>query len=740
MQNKNLLIFFLVSFLFVVAWSTLVNRIWPPPLRQPKDEAPATPLRVDPRVWIALQATTQNLANAAPGVSGIGPACQLAGEVALADWGVHEQQLLAKKRAEPPKPKQPIQEAKAAKVEHREAALGDGDENSAFNLKVLLTSKGAAVEGVTLNKFAQANRLGRPAEPPQRLHLVPENSLDPSNILYHYAPPVDGDPAHPVDTLGEQEWKLQSLKNGPNDDVHEAVFTARLPTEGVTLTKTYTLERGTYHLGLTLRMEHDKASPKPVSFRYQLTGGHGLPIEGEWYTTIFRNALVGTDVKHKVWRDLQDSRTIGFRAGGEDRRRGEDSFIRYAAVATQYFASAVVVDDKQEQGIKQSFLAWVRPTLEGVPNPLKPFLDDITVRLVSEPIELAPGVPVVHKYLLYNGPVKVRLLGHLEGEKAVNEQLVDRYETKLGLGTMTDVGNFGIWTNLLIACTNLMHGFLWYLHKYVMPWSYGLCIVLLTVMVRGTMFPVSRKQALASAKMQAKMAEIAPEVKKLEERYKGDKLELQKAKQELYVRRGINPLAMMGSCWMVFAQMPIFLGLYYALQESIHFRLAPFLWIKNLAAPDMLIWWGESIPIISRPEDQGGFLYLGPYFNLLPIIAVTLMIIQQKMLTPPPTDEQQEMQQKMMKYMMVFFGLMFYKVAAGLCMYFIASSLWGVAERKLLPKRQLAGVPAAAPAGGKGSGGRPARLKPRDPKSNGNGTVNKVKGWWQDVLRAAQKK
>jgi hypothetical protein len=75
-------------------------------------------------------------------------------------------------------------------------------------------------------------------------------------------------------------------------------------------------------------------------------------------------------------------------------------------------------------------------------------------------------------------------------------------------------------------------------------------------------------------------------------------------------------------------------------------------------------------------------------------------------MTPPAADEQQEMQQKMMTYMMIFFGLMFYKVAAGLCIYFIASSLWGFAERKLLPKAKLAGVggpdvavgPGAAPA------------------------------------------
>src|SRR5438132_12759908 len=106
----------------------------------------------------------------------------------------------------------------------------------------------------------------------------------------------------------------------------------------------------------------------------------------------------------------------------------------------------------------------------------------------------------------------------------------------------------------------------------------------------------------------------------------------------------------------------------------------------------MLFWWSESIPWISRPEDHGGMLYLGPYFNLLPVIAVGFMIYQQSKLTPPPADEQQAMQQKMMKYMMIFFGLMFYKVAAGLCIYFIASSIWGLTERKLLPKRKKDGV------------------------------------------------
>jgi YidC/Oxa1 family membrane protein insertase len=91
-----------------------------------------------------------------------------------------------------------------------------------------------------------------------------------------------------------------------------------------------------------------------------------------------------------------------------------------------------------------------------------------------------------------------------------------------------------------------------------------------------------------------------------------------------------------------------------------------------------------------------GLFSLGPYLNLLPLLSVVLIIMQQKMFMPPPADEQAAMQQKIMQYMMVFMGVMFYKVASGLCIYFIVQSLWGFVERKFLPKM--------APIGGNGDG------------------------------------
>ena len=74
---------------------------------------------------------------------------------------------------------------------------------------------------------------------------------------------------------------------------------------------------------------------------------------------------------------------------------------------------------------------------------------------------------------------------------------------------------------------------------------------------------------------------------------------------QLMMANGVNPFAAMGGCLLLIAQMPVMMGLYFCLQESVFFRLEPFLWVNNLAAPDMLIWWGEHIPTSVRPKTSG---------------------------------------------------------------------------------------------------------------------------------------
>jgi YidC/Oxa1 family membrane protein insertase len=751
-----------------------------------------------------------------------------------------------------------------------------GDDSS--KLKVVLDPWGAGVRSLTDNEFKQADELGKPDVDkdgkPKKLELIEakQNLLTPSYVLYHY--PLDDKKAdRPLDTLGRKNWRVVKPDPVvPGQSYERVVFETEV--RDVRITKTFTLGKDDYHVGLEVKIELVKEykGKRTEKFRYQIAGSHGVRMEGIWYASRHRDAMIlRVDRKRneRVERPIEELRRLSLRGGGDEVRVSQDGewFIRWGLVATQYFASGVVVSDEQMPDIGQHFIAQARPTIEaawlrgkihsiaddkrsfeldvtgegglfsGPPkkeihtivlgpnvelpegvgvgstvavnytldgyndcdqmraneilppsesNQLRTYFDDITVRLSTHEIPLELDKRVVHEYLLYNGPAKVRLLADSEG---VSQSLVTRYEETLRLDKITDYHSnswFGEvaetihWTQILVWFTNRMHDILWGIHRYLFGLPFGLCIILLTLLVRSAMFPLSRKQTMAAQRMQEKMAKLKPEIEKLKEKYKGDPQALKQAQTELMLKNGLmNPF---GSCWIMLLQMPIFMGLYFCLQESIHFRLAPFAWIENLAAPDMLLYWSQSIPLISSPANYSGswtsILYLGPFFNLLPIIAVAFMIVQQSMLMPPPTDEQAATQQKMMKYMTVFFGLMFYKVAAGLCIYFIVSSVWGFCERKLLPKKQAGGPDrpekprgrfaqwmldrmqaardgaaspgAASPPVRNGSPQTPS--VPRDkrapkkpqrkpaPVANSNGMLHKLRTWWQQVLKEARKK
>ncbi|MBP3960992.1 YidC/Oxa1 family insertase periplasmic-domain containing protein [Gemmata sp. G18] len=604
----------------------------------------------------------------------------------------------------------------------------------------LLTTQGGGVQQVVLPKFWQADRLGRevkrkdengtPTKVPLYLvpgvtytrskqlreeyrvpDLVPGKVADPSGLaepsytVFHYPTPDD---KNPDPFLGTTNWTVVSEER-PNEGDHKVVFEKELGEPYfVKLRKTYTLGPKDYHVGLRVEIEKLEV-PGSVKgrgqLRYQLSGPRGLPIEGEWYTSTYRVAITGwKDAKNTPRRQYEDSASIGLKRGGEIVTRGENTF-KYMVVANQYFASGVAIDDTAEGPAKNPW-AYVRATTE-IPldkkqDPNLTHFDDITVRAASETIDLKPGEKVSHSYLIYNGPSKVGLLELMprEGntEPAVSKDLVKRYKDELILSTLTDfrsdtwIGRFAssiYWTELVITTTNLMHMFLYYINSAVGSWA--LSIVLLTACVRLVLLMPSRKQTAMSMKMMEVQKRLQPEFEKLQEKYKDDMHSYNREKTRLMMQHGANPFAMMGGCLLLVAQMPIMMGLYFGLQESIFFRLDSALWIDNLAAPDMLVWWGENIPFISTPEDIGSFIYLGPYFNLLPILAVGLMLYQQAKMMPTSTDPQAEQQRMMMKMMMVMMAVFFYKVAAGLALYFIVSTGWAIIERQFIPKPKIDG-------------------------------------------------
>lgn len=693
------------------------------------------------------------------------------------DVKVPEKPKEAAKPPEPPKatPQEPVELI----------ALGD----DTFFTKLLLTTRGGGIQQLTLTKFDEADRLGREVkrgDKPQPLRLIPglmrkrsEHSLsdiranpgvdsppdlapgrvpaellphlaEPSYVILHY-PAVD-DPLHepsesdrttdyPSPELGTRTWQVVEKAQPADGGEWRVAFETTLGAPyHLKLRKTYTLSPKDYHVGFTFDVTPlpGRAKGKGI-FRYQVAGPRGLPVEGEWYTSTFRNVLTGKFTSRGgAVRDYQDAASINTKFGGDQVLRGEDTFA-YAAVATQYFASAICIDDTQPANVRARMWDYVRPTREPLPgDPDQPFLGDVSVRAVSGPLDPEPGEAVSHKYLIYDGPAKVRLLKLMDatgGGRDVDTELVDRYLDRLALKTITDYHSpnfFGRladaiwWSDLVITFTNVMHNVLYLIHRVVGSW--GLSIILLTICVRLLLMIPSRKQQAVMARQQEKMAKMKPELDKLAEKYKDNPQLLQQEKAKLMFQHGMNPVSTMGGCLLLFAQMPIFMGLYFCLQESVFFRLQDFLWVPNLAAPDMTVWWTEQIPYLSTPDNLGGSVYLGPFLNVLPLLSTTLIFIQQRLTMPPPTDEVQEQQQKMMKFMIVFMAVFFYKVPAGLCLYFICSTSWALMERKLIPKpkavlaaqaaqaaRQTGGPAAASgepPANGTG-GGLLARIKAR---------------------------
>jgi len=224
-------------------------------------------------------------------------------------------------------------------------------------------------------------------------------------------------------------------------------------------------------------------------------------------------------------------------------------------------------------------------------------------------------------------------------------------------------------------------GMMWLLQRlaWVAFGNYGLGIILLVVLVRLAMHPLTKKGQVAAAKMQ----KLGPEMQRLKEKYADDKETLNKEMMRFYKEQGATPLL---GCLPMLIQMPIWIALWTSINSTVELRHAGLLpvWITDLAAPDGLIPFGTQISI--------GFTTL-TQFNLLPILLTVAMIFQMK-LSPSMAQsaggasDQQRQQQKMMMYMMPGMMLLFfYKAPSGLTLYIMTSMSASVAEQYIIRKQ-----------------------------------------------------
>ncbi|HET9917018.1 MAG TPA: membrane protein insertase YidC [Candidatus Binatia bacterium] len=236
------------------------------------------------------------------------------------------------------------------------------------------------------------------------------------------------------------------------------------------------------------------------------------------------------------------------------------------------------------------------------------------------------------RYRLFIGPKELELL------KSVGKD-IDR---------AIDHGYFGFVSVPLLYVLHFFHRF---------TGSYGIDIIILTVLIKLIMWPLTHKSFSSMKSMQ----KLGPQMEKLKERFANDKEKLNKEIMDLYKRNGVNPL---GGCLPMAMQFPVFIGLYNALSTPIELRHAPFMWIQDLSRPD----W-EALP----------FMFSGWHLGI-PILTIVMgatMFIQQWM-TPSVGDPNQR---KIMMLMPLMFTFMFVSFPAGLTVYWLVNNVLSIAQQ-----------------------------------------------------------
>jgi YidC/Oxa1 family membrane protein insertase len=232
------------------------------------------------------------------------------------------------------------------------------------------------------------------------------------------------------------------------------------------------------------------------------------------------------------------------------------------------------------------------------------------------------------------------------------------------------------------------------------PW--GWAIVLLTIVVRAAMIPLTLKQIKSMVRMQA----LSPQMKEVQAKYKEDKQRQQQEIMKLYKEHGVNPL---GSCLPLVAQLPVFVSLYYMLRQSLRADICPTVQPGYNAAL-------HKVTSVAHTKVCGGhgasFLFIhdltdkatGITLVILLILYVGSQLASTIMMSASQTDPNMR---RVMMFMPLIFVLVVIRFPAGVLVYWITTNTWTIGQQYIVKRRMgpmQAATAAAAASGGGGSG------------------------------------
>ncbi len=464
-------------------------------------------------------------------------------------------------------------------------------------LELTINTRGGDVEQALLLTYPK--ELGS-NEPFQLLETTPE-------FLYQAQSGLTGrdgpdNPANGPRPLYNVEKDSFTLAEGQNELVIPMTYT---DSAGNAFTKSFTFKRGEYAVNVGYNVKNAGQKPLELSTFGQLKQTINLPKARDTGSSnfalhTFRGAAYSTS--------NEKYSKVKFDNIADNDNLNANSQNGWVAMLQQYFATA-----------------WV-PRNDGTNNFYTANLGNgiAAAGYKSAPMLVQPGQTGTLASTLWVGP-------EIQDKMAAVAPHLD---------LTVDYGWLWFISQPLFKLLKWIHGFVG---------NWGFAIIIITFIVRGIMYPLTKAQYTSMAKMRM----LQPKIQAMRERLGDDKQRISQEMMALYKSEKVNPL---GGCFPLLIQMPIFLALYYMLMGSVELRHAPFaLWIHDLSAQD-------------------------PYY-ILPILMGVTMFFIQKM---SPTTVTDPMQQKIMTWMPVIFTVFFLWFPSGLVLYYIVSNLVTILQQQLI--------------------------------------------------------
>lgn len=402
--------------------------------------------------------------------------------------------------------------------------------------------------------------------------------------------------------------------------------------QGIIFEKTIAID-DQYVFTITDRVRNNGSTPITIS-EYGLVSQRNPNATTSSYT-VHEGAVgyLGGKLKEEKYSDIQKEGAIAYTSKGG-----------WFGLTDKYWLTALIPPQFQE----------VSATYRGFEEGSDRFQSDF----MAPSVVVQPGTMIESTFHFYAGAKSVFVL--------------DSYEKKLNIphfDLAVDFGWFYFITKPLFYALVWLYGFLG---------NYGLAILSLTLLLRLALFPLANK----SFKSMQRMRELQPDLNRLKERYKDDKVKFQQEMMGFYKKNKVNPAS---GCLPMLLQAPVFFAIYKVFMISIEMRHAPFYgWIQDLSAPDPTTVFNLFGLI---PWDPPSFLMIGA----LPLLMGITMFIQQK-LSPQPMDP---MQAKMFLIMPVIFTYMMAQLPSAVVLYWTFSNILAILQQwvmtqmpqKSLPKR-----------------------------------------------------